>query len=182
MTEEILTRTQLAFDEINALASTQTITEEDIFSLLINSYNLGLRNTSEMLGHPIEVDLDDMEDMIFFMIDDKTWVERFEEYKSNNDTEAIKRLVDTECHRVYGAGSDNGAGQIQKKTGRDIMKKWCTMLDDRVRGTHDYLEGMTVNYTDYFYTYDGDFAKYPSGFQKASNNVNCRCIIEYKMA
>ena len=54
-------------------------------------------------------------------------------------------------------------------------KTWATMLDDRVRETHEYLEGQTVGMDDDFYTYDGDHAPAPGLFELAENNVNCRC-------
>jgi hypothetical protein len=51
------------------------------------------------------------------------------------------------------------------------------MLDDRVRETHDYLEGVRVGIDDLFYTFDGDAAYAPGGFGDPSNNVNCRCYL-----
>jgi hypothetical protein len=54
-------------------------------------------------------------------------------------------------------------------------KTWVTMMDDRVRDTHDYLEGETVGIGEDFYTYDGDHASAPGLFELAENNVNCRC-------
>lgn len=53
------------------------------------------------------------------------------------------------------------------------------MEDDKVRDTHDYLEGMSVGIDEEFYTYDGDHALYPGGFENAQNNVNCRCFLTY---
>ena len=93
----------------------------------------------------------------------------------NEDTaEEILRVIDTEAHRDYNAGAYNAA----KASGKpNLKKKWYTMQDDRVRDTHDYLEGMVVNIDDRFYTYDGDSAMYPGDFDDPSNNCNCRCSI-----
>ena len=93
----------------------------------------------------------------------------------NEDTaEEILRVIDTEAHRDYNAGAYNAA----KASGRDgLRKKWVTMNDDRVRDTHDYLEGMEVGIDDRFFTYDGDSAMYPGDFDDPANNVNCRCSI-----
>jgi hypothetical protein len=52
-------------------------------------------------------------------------------------------------------------------------------MDNRVRDTHFYLEGMTVDINDKFYTYDGDSAYRPGGFEKAENNCGCRCLLMY---
>jgi uncharacterized protein with gpF-like domain len=57
-------------------------------------------------------------------------------------------------------------------------KRWRTMNDDRVRDTHDYLEGMVVPFSERFYSYDGDSAEYPGGFALPENNINCRCVVE----
>lgn len=52
------------------------------------------------------------------------------------------------------------------------------MMDDRVRDTHSYLEGMEVPYNARFYTYDGDSAEAPGMFSLPENNINCRCVVE----
>ena len=82
----------------------------------------------------------------------------------------IVRIAETESHRIANTSALDTA-----RHGGATKKTWVTMLDDRVRETHDYLEGMTVGIDDDFYTYDGDHAPAPSLFQLASNNVNCRC-------
>jgi SPP1 gp7 family putative phage head morphogenesis protein len=101
----------------------------------------------------------------------KTWRERVEDYFSNGGTGAdIARIADTEMHRI----ANTAALDTAKRAGAR-NKTWITMLDDRVRDTHDYLEGQTVSIDDDFYTYDGDHASAPGLFSFASNNVNCRC-------
>ena len=52
------------------------------------------------------------------------------------------------------------------------------MRDDKVRETHDYLEGVEVDLASEFVTFDGDSAKFPGDFSRAENNVNCRCVID----
>lgn len=47
--------------------------------------------------------------------------------------------------------------------------------DEKVRDTHQYLEGMTVGIDEDFWTYDNDHASAPGMFEFAENNVNCRC-------
>lgn len=86
----------------------------------------------------------------------------------------ILRVIDTEAHRDFNTGVYNAA----KASGRpNLKKKWITMRDDRVRDTHQYIDGMVVGIDDSFYTFDGDSALYPGGFEKPENNVNCRCGI-----
>ena len=63
-----------------------------------------------------------------------------------------------------------------------VMKTWVTMADDRVRDTHDYLEGMSVPINERFFTFDNDYGRYPGDFQLPQNNINCRCRISLSMA
>ena len=85
----------------------------------------------------------------------------------------LLRIVETESHRDYNAGVYDAG----KKSGVSLKKQWVTMADDRVRDTHEYLEGAVVGLDDRFYTYDGDSALHPGDFENPANNVNCRCVI-----
>ncbi len=84
------------------------------------------------------------------------------------------RKAETETHR----DANTAALETAKKAGAK-NKTWVTMLDDKVRETHAYLEGMTVPIGDDFYTYDGDHAPAPGLFDLAENNVNCRCELVF---
>ncbi len=102
---------------------------------------------------------------------DKNWRERVEEYFGSGGTvDDIVRIAETEAHRIANTSALDAA-----KHGGAKNKTWSTVLDERVRSTHEYLEGMTVGIDEDFYTYDGDFASAPGLFTLASNNVNCRC-------
>ena len=68
--------------------------------------------------------------------------------------------------------------QYQSSVGYGVTKNWYTVMDDKVRETHRYLEGASVSLDEEFWTFDGDHAAYPGGFTKAENNVNCRCTVE----
>ena len=84
------------------------------------------------------------------------------------------RIAETETHR----DANTAALETAQKAGAK-NKTWVTMLDDKVRETHVYLEGMTVSIGDDFYTYDGDHAPAPGLFDLAENNVNCRCELVF---
>lgn len=87
--------------------------------------------------------------------------------------EEILRIIDTESHRDY----NTGVYEAAKDSGVAVMKLWGTMLDDKVREQHRYLEGVEVGIDDLFYTEDGDSALYPGGFSDPMNNINCRCYV-----
>lgn len=91
----------------------------------------------------------------------------------------IKTLLESEYHRVFNDASSDTAKKIEKKLGKKGTKTWATMRDDRVRDTHEYLEGQTVSIDEKFYTFDGDSAYAPGGFSTAENNANCRCVLKF---
>ena len=98
-------------------------------------------------------------------------IEIFEEEESTEDD--LEKVLDTEAHRDY----NEGVYEAAKRSGVPVYKVWNTMLDDRVRDQHQYLEGVTVGIDDYFYTYTGAMALYPGGFGEPENDINCRCYI-----
>lgn len=100
----------------------------------------------------------------------------------NIDVSAIQRVVETEYHRMYNTGAWDYANSFQEKTGRTMYKRWETMLDDKVRDTHIYLQSDAVPLDEAFFTFDGDSAMYPGGFTLAENNCGCRCWVEYETA
>lgn len=149
--------------------------EDDFLEYLIFAYEKGIEAVNEMLTSNLEVNEDEMYSSITLKTAGKTYLQRINEYFLSGDTEAIMRVAETEYHRVFNEAILNGGISAGAKT-----KTWSTMLDDKVRETHDYLEGVTVPIDEEFYTYDGDHAKVPSGFENAENNVNCRCYIKLK--
>ena len=73
----------------------------------------------------------------------------------------------------------NGFGELY---GSNLLTKtWKSMKDDKVRDTHDYLDGMTVGFDEDFYTYNGDHAKYPGLFGVPEEDVNCRCLVHLNL-
>lgn len=147
---------------------------DEVLEMLIDMYLLGWNEYP--FGN--EVDPDRMYDSVYEAIAGKTWEERIREYVLNDGTPAdIARVIDTETHRVINQGIFDAADVAQDVNGLRINKTWVTMMDTRVRDTHDYLHGVTIPLKDRFYTYDDDSARYPGEFSKPENNVNCRCVL-----
>ena len=182
----------MPFDELNVLEATvQSIMsaepeerkhmkeylEDEILDLLIMSYVFGNEDGNEMLSAEVMIDADEMSKSVYKKIKGEDWKERFDNYFDNGGTaEDIMRVVDTDSHRIYNEAVVD-VGESISKSGTTVMKTWYTMGDDKVRETHDYLEGMKVPMDERFYTFDGDSARYPGDFDMAENNVNCRCSI-----
>ena len=149
--------------------------EEDIIDELLDlfllAYAMGNSVTNDNLSSDYAPSVDDVMKVVDAKVAGKTWRERVEDYFANGGTgEDIARIADTEMHRIANTAALDTAKYAGAKS-----KTWVTMLDDRVRDTHDYLEGETVGINDDFYTYDGDHASAPGLFELAENNVNCRC-------
>lgn len=193
MNKQTLSNYILAFDEINALTvvSYNTASEttedqtvqvsqiaDDILSLLINAYRKGVQAASEMLAYDLTVDVRSMDEVIYLVIDDKTFEDRVADHVLSGDLQGLQTLAESEFHRVYNAAVLDGGHQYQSSVGYGVTKNWYTVMDDKVRETHRYLEGASVSLDEEFWTFDGDHAAYPGGFTKAENNVNCRCTVE----
>ena len=149
--------------------------EEDIIDELLDlfllAYAMGNSVTNENLSSNYAPSVDDVMKVVDAEVAGKTWRERVADYFANGGTgEDIARIADTETHRIANAAALDTAKYAGARN-----KTWVTMMDDRVRDTHDYLEGETVGIDDDFYTYDGDHASAPGLFELAENNVNCRC-------
>jgi len=179
----------LPLDELNVLkgkyekmGSDTPITDfdlDDIIDDLLDIFMLALANgiisINQQFGTDYQPSADKIYDNIYKKIDGVTWKDRVETWYQEGGTAAdIIRIAETEAHRIGNEAAFDAARSVGAK-----YKTWLTMLDDRVRDTHIYLESVTVDISDDFYTWDGDHAPYPGGFGKASNNCNCRCEISY---
>ena len=149
--------------------------EEDIIDELLDLFLLAYARGNSVTNESITGDwipsLEDVMRVVDAEVAGKTWRQRVEEYFANGGTgDDIVRIAETETHRI----ANTSALETAKKDGA-TLKIWATMLDDKVRETHDYLEGQTVGIDDDFYTFDGDHASAPGLFSLPENNVNCRC-------
>lgn len=155
---------------------------EYIEFLLIEAYTYGNVQAMQDLGlldnDPADlINPDVMEQTINEPIAGKTYRDRIREYLDAEDStvEDFQRVAETDATRVYNAGVVDGG----RNSGiRGVRKQWQTMMDDKVRDTHDYLQSMEVPLEDDFYTYDGDHARAPGLFSLPENNINCRCTIQ----
>ena len=180
---------------------------DEILEMLIMAYMYGNEAANTMLygsdvidqiapeqegpNRVIDIDTDDMNRAVFKIIAGKDWEQRVSEYldDENGTVDDIIRVVDTDMNRIYNDSILNVGERAEDEELEDggtvkptVMKTWQTMLDDRVRDTHDYLEGTSVPVNRRFYTFDGDSAMYPGGFELPQNNINCRCRISISQA
>ena len=153
--------------------------EEDIIDemldLFLLAYAQGNTVTSENLSFDWTPTVDDAMAVVDKEVAGKTWRQRVEDYfASNGSVDDLIRIAETEVHR----DANESALATAKRAGA-TRKTWVTMMDEKVRDTHQYLEMMTVGIDEDFYTYDGDHASAPGLFDLAENNVNCRCELVF---
>lgn len=148
--------------------------EDIILEFLIDSYLMGNSYVTDSMGKsPVSVSEDEMYDSVYRKVAGKNFIERVSEYCKTGAIEDIMRVAETDSHRVF----NDSELRTAKKVGAST-KTWNTMLDDRVREGHQWLEGVTVPIDAYFYT-EGDKALAPGGFESADLNVNCRCVLSF---
>lgn len=153
---------------------------DELFSILVEAYLLGIDHASEMMKSFLVVDQRQMESAVYAVIAGETFADRAEKHVRNGDVAALQTLAESEYHRVYNTAVNDGVTEYIRETGAVVEKVWLTVGDDRVRDTHEDLQGVSVGVNDRFYTFDGDSALFPGGFANAQNNVNCRCWLEYR--
>lgn len=182
-------RSILPFDELNNLTALlrskypngvlRKEDEEDIIDemldLFLLAYSMGVEVTNASLESNWQPTLDDVMETVDKEVAGKTWRERAREYFANNGSvDDIVRIVETETHR----DANEGALKTAKKGGAR-QKTWVTMLDDRVREQHQWLEGVSVDIDSDFYSPDGDHAPAPGLFSLPENNIRCRCELMF---
>ena len=85
------------------------------------------------------------------------------------------RIARTEGHRIQ-IESAVDAQHAAKDAGADIVKQWDAALDGRTRPHHRMLDGQ-IRELDEPFEVDGMKVMHPSGFGRASEDVNCRCAL-----
>ncbi len=189
----MLSRYLLALDEVNRFvaisynsglgddfdARLQQITG-DILTMLINAYKQGISDISLMLGYELSVDIDLMYRAIYAVIEGKTFEDRIYDHLIAWYLKGLQSLAESEWHRIYNVAEDDGAEQYVQERDAGVTKTWHTVGDDKVRETHDYLNGTTIPLEEDFFTFDGDSAPAPGCFRRAQNNCGCRCWLTYE--
>lgn len=150
---------------------------DEIFDLLLIAWAMGNNDAAEVIGET-EVPIQRVVEDIYHEIDGLTFADRARTHIADGNIEQLITLIETEVTHDYNSGVLT-TGLV---SGKPLMKRWNTQLDDRVRDTHSYLEGMKVPIDAEFYTYDGDHAPAPTMFEFPENSVNCRCYLTLEMA
>ena len=152
---------------------------EDILDLMLDifllSYANGVVETNAALASTYEPTLDDVMRTVDKEVVGKTWRDRMREiYDSGGTVADVVRIAETEAHR-----DSNAAAYETAKAAGAKNKTWHTMLDDRVRDSHFWLEGVSAPIDGEFHNYKGESTMYPGEWGIAEEDVNCRCWVTY---
>ena len=188
--DEILEMLIMAYMYGNEAGNTMLYGEEVVDRQVLSDSGESAPSDLNGPNRVIPIRTDDMNESVFRTIAGRNWEERVSDYldDDNGTVDDIIRVVDTDMNRIYNDSILNVGERAEDEEPEDggpkrtTMKKWVTMGDDRVRDTHDYLEGTSVPVNRRFYTFDGDSAMYPGGFELPQNNINCRCRISISQA
>lgn len=179
----------MPFDEISALTaeadrlkSPDRATKKDevdkyideVTDLFVMSYVFGTNELNDELGTNIEPDLTEMRAVIEEKFDDKDYRDRIREYMESGTAYDIKRVVETDAHRVYNAAKFTGA----KKSGAK-KKTWNCMMLPTSRDSHVYLDGVTIPMDAEFYSINGGSTLYPGQWGIAEEDCNCVCWLTF---
>lgn len=187
----VINRYLASFDEIHMgtvryteaiMADTQMSEKEKkdavcdyLLDFFIMAYLLGTDTGKDYLGFEMKPEMMLMMATIEKKIEGKTFRDRVADHLKEESPERMAQLAESEFHRVFNAAEMDTARAYEKSTGRPVYKTWRTVGDDRVRQTHDYIEGVKIPLNEYYHTFDGDTALQPGGFKSAENNAGCRC-------
>jgi len=147
---------------------------DEILDFLIFTYILAHDNIEERFNVSLEIKAEDMRDIIYKDIAGEDFTQRARKWAEEGKPSALNFLLETETNRVF-----NEAMLLYADKAGAGTKTWHTMMDDRVRDTHAYLEDMELPIDALFFTYDGDAAMFPGDFTLPQNTVNCRCYLTF---
>lgn len=169
----------LRLDELNSLQSdierylgNKSKITDLMLDWLALAYADGKTDVEDQLRGETDIPVGRIQEVIYAKVGGKTAFERLED--DLDSIEDLFLLFENERQRVYNTAGNDTAENLGAK-----YKTWHTMLDNRVRDSHEYLEGMVKPMNEPFYTYNGNSAMYPRSFGEPSEDINCRCYVTY---
>ena len=86
-------------------------------------------------------------------------------------------IARTEGHRIYETTKYDTMAEIDRQLG--LEKTWHCVGDEKVRHSHQYLDGKTVGFDEEFVSPSGATALRPGEFGVAEDDINGRCWVSY---
>lgn len=151
--------------------------EDETMDFLLDMYLLGFLSTG--LPDTREPDPMRIRAVLYQDIAGENIIDRILKHIEEDSAPLFGTLIESEAHRISEqAGRD--AAKNCEAAGHRVFKIWNTMLDDKVRDTHEFIQGYRAPIDMPIYTFDGDSAQCPGGFRNVANNAGCRCWLTYE--
>lgn len=97
--------------------------------------------------------------------------------KFTMDYGRARTIAQTEGHRIYETTKYETMEEIDRQLG--LEKTWHCVGDEKVRHSHQALDGKTVKFDEGFVSTSGASALRPGEFGVAEEDINCRCWVSY---
>ena len=91
------------------------------------------------------------------------------------DINKANTIIRTEGHRVLGAAKEESFSEIEK-AGVLFNEIWLSSKDERVRSSHQSMDGQTIKRGELFVSPSGAEGPGPGLMGSAADDINCRCI------
>ena len=177
--DELQVLSERLYGETASLPKEQRIKKlcDELLELLILAYVFGANRVDEELMPDVQT----MLEAIYKPVAGETFEQRIAKRVEEDSLslENLTRIIETDWHRVEETGAYDTAVLKANRTGKQAYKIWRTMLDERVREQHWWIEGQEVPIDEKFTTPDGAQAMFPGEFGIADQDCNCRCEVEY---
>lgn len=147
---------------------------DEVTDLFVMAYVFGNADLNMQLGSGIVPDANEMRAVIEEKFDGKDYRDRIREYIDGGTAYDIRRVLETDMHRVYNAALFTGA----KKAGA-TEKTWNCMMLPTSRDSHVYLDGVTIPMDAEFYSINGGSTLYPGQWGIAEEDCGCLCWLTF---
>lgn len=91
------------------------------------------------------------------------------------DANKANTIVRTEGHRCHGQAKEDSFDAIDK-AGVIFREKWISSKDERVRSSHQELDGIIIERGEMFHSSSGGVGPGPGLMNNAKDDIGCRCI------
>lgn len=97
--------------------------------------------------------------------------------KFTMDYGRARTIAQTEGHRIYETTKFETMDEVNKQLG--LVKTWHCLKDEKVRHSHQSLDGQVVGFDEDFVSTSGARAPRPGEFGVSAEDIHCRCWVSY---
>lgn len=141
----------------------------------------GLTLSQRLEKHRSEVVWKVQQEVTQGLVKGETYGTMSKRLKETFEGDAVKsmRVVRTETHRAIEQAKHDSAAHATRN-GVIMMKEWASSQDERVRSSHQHLDGTKIQMDENF---KGKYGSGPAPGQLGhpAEDINCRCVLYYSI-